>query len=184
MGTGTYKRRCLADPFTCIKGYLHNPTDGKKLDVAYGCKCPDANGKLEPNCHTCDFKAGGNGVGECSICTGKTFLHDGDCTDSCEGSELAAYLPSGGKGGVCREAFKCIDGVDQSDGESDCACARKLGPYCTGCEYHSNAEGKPPSCLKCDANSKRPFLHDGECVAKCPEGNPAKDDESQGKQCS
>lgn len=175
MGTGAYKRRCFADPFTCIKGYFHNPTNGDRITKPYGCKCPNKAGtKFEPNCHTCDFKAGGHG--ECAICKGRKFFHNNECLDSCQGTGLVGYLPSG-KGGVCRESFSCLDGVDQSDGESNCICPKKLA-FCKSCNYGEAGA----VCTECEG--KRPYLHEGTCRKACPKNNPAKQDETNGKQCS
>jgi len=179
MGTGAFKRRCFADPFSCIKGYFHDPTSGERIDTPHACRCPNKQGtKLEPNCHTCEFNKGGHG--ECTICKGRKLMHNGECLDSCEGTGLAKYLPSGQKGGVCRPAFECVGGVDQSNGESGgCECPRKL-EYCADCVYGDAGH----ACTKCSPDSKRPYLHNGGCVKVCPKNNPAKQDESAGKQCS
>lgn len=172
MGTGAFKRRCFADPFSCIKGYFHDQISGERIDTPHACRCPNKQGtKLEPNCHTCEFHAGGHG--ECTICKNKKFLHGTACVDTCQGTGLAPYNPAGPNGWTCREAFTCMDGIDQTDGETECRCPKKL-EYCDSCAF---SEGSGASCIRCTNGSKRPYLHAGVCVKQCPATNPAKEDD-------
>jgi len=80
-GVGTFKRRCLTDPFTCTKGKLRDE-EGELLDVNYGCKCATADNTFHTACFSCEFKAGGFGE-ECIMCKYKQYLHNGQCVESC-----------------------------------------------------------------------------------------------------
>lgn len=176
MGLGRVGRQCLA-PFRCVKGFPFG-FDGWPLIVDYKCKCPAPGGNSEQSesCHTCEFLAGGDGT-TCTKCAKKTFLHNGNCRESCAGTDLAEYLPAA-VGGECREEFVCKAGRSTSDGTA-CLCPSTATRGCSSCSIGASGA----KCLVCDSSK---VLHKGKCKKACPAKKPELDgtDTSEGRVCS
>ena len=119
-----------------------------------GCEEGDCRCSVRLGCAAdCD---GCNNDGTCTGCSPeKPILHDGACSRACP-SGLVAVAPS--DGGVLRCA----------------SCHETCGEQCLG----------PGSthCLTCDPIGLRAFLHNGQCLLRCPDGTYA-DEENVCRAC-
>lgn len=164
-GASSFRRRCVA-PFTCHGGRIYDVVDGTqvKRGVPYGCKCPNKdNTRADHGCFTCRFDAGHTGAGTCSKCGSKKYLHKGECLDDCGGTGLAEYAP-GNYGRACRLPFVCDNGLDEDGVSCRLPNAGGFRSYCAAARFEA---GNKQVCLRCKADSKRPYLTvTGECRAR------------------
>eukprot|EP00039_Didymoeca_costata_P026759 m.352158 g.352158 ORF g.352158 m.352158 type:complete len:135 (+) comp57400_c0_seq1:247-651(+) len=117
----------------------------KKQVSSLGCACQTKDNKSMKACKECDFLAGEFGY-RCKECIGKTYMHDEQCLDNCDGTGLAEYYPKR-NAGECRTPFNCNNLVSSLDG-SACQCPYELRrDGCLSCSVQPGST----TCTECEA---------------------------------
>ena len=132
-----------------------------RLADATRCRCPEG-------CKTCSYISD---QVTCDACFSNVFMEDGACVDDC--AEGTYGLASSLSGGMCVEELVCRHWLDTLPDGSRCRC----GDDCRECRYRGSDD---VSCQVCQSGA---FLHDGECVAACPEGTEAVGAGNVGLEC-
>ena len=145
-GAGSFGRSC-ENPFECLKGRKNSLTGAS-------CKC-----QVSSKCFACAYDEAGH---KCTRCKASTFLHNGECVDSCP-SELT-HAGIGNYGRTCEAAFECKSYKNSITG-AKCKCPSHK--KCHTCEFRAGNAPREAVCTRCkDAL----YLHMGECIKECPSG--------------
>ena len=157
-GAGSYGRSCAA-PYSCRKG--RSSTDNKP------CKC-----EAPSRCFSCAWGEAGHA---CTKCKAGTYLHNGECVESCP-SELT-HNGLGSYGRTCENAYICTAYKNEVTG-ARCKCPNHKD--CHSCTYSAGNAPRTATCIKCKRGM---FLYDDACLKSCPTGTTPTGTGTYGRTC-
>lgn len=144
-----------------VDGKCPNRVECKGGNTPSGQSCKCQSGK----CHRCTVTVAGE-PSACEICKKSTYLHEGECLDTCP--DGLAHIPKGSSqyGRTCQPALTCLKNKivtpDHPRQGKACRCDDK---NCVHCSFGVSANGPVSKCMGC---TNKLYLIEGECKDSCP----------------